>query len=102
MNMKNVVLAALLGLIPAVAQSQTAAQNCGPRDVVIMALAERYGEGRQGIGLGGNQQVVEIFANLDTGTWTITVTLPTGIMCLVASGQSYESLSEEPKQGDPA
>ncbi len=73
---------------------QTAAQNCGPRDRVLVALAERYGESRQSIGLGANNQVVEVFASLETGTWTITVTLPNGTTCLVASGQAYESLAE--------
>jgi hypothetical protein len=73
---------------------QTSAQNCGPRDRVVVALAERYGETRQSIGLGNNNQVVEVFASLETGTWTITVTLPDGMTCLVASGQAYESLAE--------
>ena len=46
------------------------------------------------IGLGANNQVVEVFASLETGTWTITVTLPDGTTCLVASGQAYESLTD--------
>jgi hypothetical protein len=69
-------------------------RNCGERDFVLERLADRYGESRQSIGLGADNQVVEVFASLETGTWTITVTSPAGTTCLVASGQSFETLSE--------
>ena len=69
-------------------------QNCGARDTVIDRLANQYGESRQSIGMAPQGRVVEVFASLETGTWTITVTLPNGTTCLVASGQSYEALDE--------
>lgn len=70
------------------------ARNCGPRASVVDRLAEGYGESRQSIGLGANNSVVEVFASDETGTWTITVTTPNGLTCLVASGQSFEALAE--------
>ena len=88
------------------AASQVSAQqsrNCAPRETVIERLADAYGESRQSIGLGANNAVVEVFASNDTGTWTITVTSPTGITCLVASGQSFETLAEAlPPKGNDA
>ena len=69
-------------------------QNCGNRDRVVERLATKYGESRQSIGMAPQGRVVEIFASLETGTWTITVTMPNGMTCLVASGQSYENLEE--------
>lgn len=69
-------------------------QNCGQRAAVIATLADRYGESRQSIGMATEGRVVEVFASLETGTWTITITLPNGMTCLVASGQSYENLDE--------
>lgn len=69
-------------------------QNCGSRSEVIDRLADRYGESRQSIGMAPQGRVVEVFASLETGTWTITVTLPNGLTCLVASGQSFENLHE--------
>jgi hypothetical protein len=88
-------LALGLGLALTAAQ-QAAAQsrNCAPRDAVLTRLAETYGESRQSIGLGQQGTVIETFASNDTGTWTITVTTPNGLTCLVASGQSYEKLAE--------
>jgi len=78
-------------------------RNCGPRDVVVNRLAEGYGETRQSIGLGANNAVVEVFASDDTGTWTITVTNPSGVTCLVASGQAFEELAEVlPAKGNDA
>lgn len=74
--------------------AEQGARNCGQREMVLQRLASRYGESRQSIGLGSNNQVVEVFASLETGTWTITVTTPAGQTCLVASGQSFETLSE--------
>jgi hypothetical protein len=83
--------------------AQTPAGNCGPRDHVVARLAESYGESRQSIGLGGENQVVEVFASLETGTWTITVTLPNGMTCLVASGQAFEAVAERlPAAGSDA
>ena len=71
--------------------------NCAERATVVARLAEGYGEARQSIGLAPNNAVVEVFANEETGTWTITVTMPNGTTCLVASGQAYEELDEDLK-----
>ena len=78
-------------------------RNCGPRDLVVNRLAEGYGETRQSMGLGANNSVIEVFASEDTGTWTITVTTPNGMTCLVASGQAFEELAEAlPAKGNDA
>jgi len=76
---------------PLVAQG---ARNCGPRDTVMIQLAERFGETRQAMGLGANNAVIEVFASRDSGTWTITATLPNGLTCMIASGQAFEPLAE--------
>ena len=76
------------------AQAQNA-RNCADRAQVGERLNDGYGEARQSIGLGANNAVVEVFASSETGTWTFTVTMPTGMTCLVASGRAYEELKEE-------
>jgi hypothetical protein len=93
--------------VMALAAQQVAAEpqtrNCAPRDTVIDRLATGYGETRQSIGLGSQGSVVEVFASDDTGSWTITVTLPNGLTCLIASGQSFETLAEAlPPKGNDA
>ena len=55
------------------------------------------------MGLAARGSVVEVFASDETGTWTITVTNPAGVTCLVASGQSFEALAEAlPPEGNDA
>lgn len=100
------LFAASLGLGALLAATGPAASqssgNCAMRNHVIERLASTYGETRQSIGLGANNQVMEVFASAETGTWTITVTNPNGLTCLVASGQAYEAVAEKTVAGDPA
>ncbi len=70
-------------------------RRCADRARVIERLGSVYGESRQSIGLAANNAVVEVFASIETGTWTITVTTPQGMTCLVASGQSFEATPED-------
>jgi hypothetical protein len=70
--------------------------RCADRARILAQLAETYGETRQSIGLAANNSVLETFASATTGTWTITVTSATGTTCLVASGQSFETVVGEP------
>lgn len=105
--MKDTFINMTLGLgLMVLAAQQVAAQqnrNCAPRNLVLERLSERYGESRQSIGLGAQGAVVETFASDDTGSWTITVTTPNGVTCLVASGQSFETLAEAlPPKGNDA
>ena len=78
------------------AAQQTQAQdaNCADHATVVERLGEHYGESRQSIGLGSDNSVVEVFASMDTGSWTITVTRPGGPTCLVAAGQAYQYVNE--------
>lgn len=101
-KMTGSVAALALLLAAGTAAAQTS-RRCAPRDVVVDRLAEGYGETRQSIGLGANNGVMELFASDETGTWTITVTLPSGMTCLIASGQAFEELAEGlPAEGSDA
>ena len=86
-----------------VTQNALAAPQCGQRPQVLETLAQKYGETRRSMGIAADQTVMELFASAETGTWTLTVTLPTGMTCLVAAGGNFESIAEElPARGDPA
>ncbi|MEM6311544.1 MAG: hypothetical protein AAF754_15995 [Pseudomonadota bacterium] len=106
--MKTLTKSLIAGIVlsvsaASVGQAQQSNRNCAPREAVVDRLADGYGESRQSMGLGANNQVVEIFASSETGTWTITVTMPNGLTCLVASGQAFEELAEAlPEAGDDA
>lgn len=88
-------LALALCTTPAYAQSQ----NCAERDVVAERLTSGYGEQQQSMGL-SQGTAVETWANTDTGSWSILVTRPDGVSCLVASGQNFVITGDAP-EGDP-
>lgn len=100
--MKKTILSAALIGATALMSMPAYAQVCGPRDTVLSRLADKFGETRRSLGLGANNGIVEIFASADTGSWTITVTMPDGRMCLVASGQSYEDTVDPLQASDDA
>ena len=90
--MKRILLTALMLVLPGLA---VAAPQCDSRDRVTALLAEEYGETRRAVGIAGEGAVMEFYAADATGTWSITVTLPDGLMCLMASGAGYEAVVEE-------
>ncbi len=93
--MRKTLFKMTMGLgIMALAAQQVQAQNCAPREDIIQRLAETYGETRRGIGIARQGAVMEVYASDSSGSWTITVTLPDGVTCLIASGQSYEDVTE--------
>ena len=95
------IRAALIAAMLATPAAAQTALTCFPREAVMVRLAEAFGETLQSIGLGNGGAVVETFANLQTGTWTITVTTTEGITCLIGSGQAFERVSEAlPPGGD--
>lgn len=103
LHLAALTAAAALFIVSTTQASAQAQPNCGPRDAVIKKLAEGYGETRQSVGIGSNNAMVEVFASDETGSWTILVTQPTGLTCLVASGQSFEQVAEAlPAMGNDA
>lgn len=95
----GVVVALTAWATSTTAEAQT--RNCAPREIVVKRLGSKYGEKRQSIGLNNSQTVMEVFASLETGTWTILVTSTDGITCLVASGQAFEAVAEVLPTVDP-
>ena len=74
---------------PAIAQ-----QVCGERDRFTNKLENTYAERPIAMGLTEKGAVLEVFAS-QRGSWTFLITLPSGLTCVVASGQSWETLATE-------
>ncbi|MEX0282538.1 MAG: hypothetical protein AB3N13_15250 [Arenibacterium sp.] len=83
---------AIASLVQTPSASAEANRNCGPRDNVMTHLSNNYGETRRSIGLDARGGLLEIFASDASGSWTVTLTSPAGVTCLIASGQSFETL----------
>ncbi len=91
--MKRLMIASLISAaVSAGIASPTLAQgaSCADRNLIVERLAKKYGETRQSAGLNQNNGMVEVFASDDTGTWTILVTMPNGMSCLMAAGKAWQ------------
>ncbi len=72
---------------PAAAQ-----QACGERASFMNKLKETFAERPIAMGLTDKGAVLEVFAS-QKGSWTFLITMPTGLTCVVASGQGWETLA---------
>lgn len=80
----------------AVVESETAQAEpqCNTRDSVIQQLADKYKESRVALGVTHNGGLIEILST-DTGkTWSIIITSPQGMSCLVAAGEGFKILDQ--------
>jgi hypothetical protein len=64
---------------------------CAERNNVVDTLGSQYKESPRAIGLVSKEAVLEIFVS-DSGTWTVVVTDPQGVSCVLAAGQSWEEI----------
>jgi hypothetical protein len=80
---------ALLVFSSMVAGAQNIPGSCGARADVVTHLDKKFGEQRNNMMLDARGNLVEMFSNHDTGSWTLTVTIPDGPTCVVNSGESF-------------
>lgn len=70
----------------------TLAQNiCGERSRFLDQLGQHYDERLAAVGLVSNGMLLELMTS-ETGSWTILITQPNGVSCVVATGESWEPL----------
>lgn len=90
MMVRAAFLTALLFAGPALAQADQA--NCGPRPKLLGYLSDKFSEQPVMLGLTSDGNVLEV-ATSANGSWTIVVTLPTGVSCAVAAGEKWSRLA---------
>lgn len=83
--------------VPALAEEE---KTCRERDQVLDMLSDKFDEDRVAIGLTEAGGLVEVLSAREGGTWTIIVTSPGGISCLVAAGTDWQSIKTRPPE-DP-
>ena len=77
--------------------------SCASRADVVDGLSKAYEELPRGLGLTGSGGVVEVLTSPSGDTWSIIVTWPDGRSCLVAAGESWQTLNtaSEPAADQP-
>jgi len=64
---------------------------CGQRQHLVSHLGRTYSEQPANVGVAATGNLIEVLTS-DGGTWTILVTDPKGVTCVVAAGESWESV----------
>lgn len=68
-------------------------RGCGTRESALKVLAQ-HGETRQSAAVAKTGQFIELFANLETGTWTFVITPRPGVSCFGWYGDNWRTSSE--------
>jgi hypothetical protein len=88
--------AVLAGASPAAAEAV-----CKDRATFLGYLGDSYAEAPVAAGLARNGNVVEVLSSRDSGTWTIIVTQPSGVSCIVATGEAWQAMPGDGRQPEP-
>ncbi|HYD99834.1 MAG TPA: hypothetical protein VEH84_10655 [Alphaproteobacteria bacterium] len=88
---KLAILAFSLGAVaaPSLASAQEMAPMCQKRTMIVDQLSGRFSEQPKAVGVTSNGGIVELLSSQDGSTWTLLVTMPDGISCLLAAGVDW-------------
>ena len=90
------VLAALA--LPAAAVA--APNTCSQRTDVIGQLSAKFKEAPVAVGVANNGGLLEVLSTNNGSTWTIILTMPNGLSCLVAAGEDWQPTERVPTQAE--
>jgi len=65
---------------------------CTDRTSALTHLSKKFSEEPVAIGLANNGGVVEVLTDTAGSTWSIIITMPDGLACIVAAGEHWEPL----------
>jgi len=65
---------------------------CTERSEVVNQLSSQYSEAPVAMGIANNGGVVKILSSQSDTSWTIILTMPNGVTCMIAAGENWESL----------
>ncbi len=99
-----ITCALLLGIATAVSITSANAQQapqppklaCAPHEVMTKHLSSKLTEAPTSLGLARDGKVVELFASEDGESWTMVVTAPEGMSCIVAAGKYWQPATVKP------
>lgn len=92
--MTRIILALLASVVAAPAFASQHTPTCDKRPAVMSQLENKYSEKPVAIGVANNGGIVEVLTTKEGNTWTIVITLPNGMTCLVAAGEDWESFPQ--------
>lgn len=97
---RAVATSSVVAILGAVAMSHPAAADqaptaCGPHPDVIKALGDRFHETQAATAMTSAGTLLEVLTANDGSTWTIIVSRPDGLSCVVAAGQNWQERANQ-------
>ena len=74
-------------------------QGCTTRRELVELLANEFGEHSHGYGVIENGSLMELFLSAGGATWTMVITRPSMVSCLIASGFYWQTVPLKKKTG---
>lgn len=91
----GIVLTAFL--VFGVAGAQAQPQTCGMRDEIVQRLNLQFDEQRVGFGVNKHGLLMELFKAEGAGSWSVLITRPDGVSCLVDAGDGWQFADDQAK-----
>ena len=88
------ILALSAGLAVVSTSAAVAQPQCDQRDSVLQVLQQKYKEMPVALGVTHNGGLVEVLTTGNGNTWSIIVTTPQGMSCLVAAGEGWKAMQQ--------
>jgi hypothetical protein len=88
------ILALSAGLAVVSTSAAVAQPQCDQRDSVLQVLQQKYKEQPVALGVTHNGGLVEVLTTGTGTTWSIIVTTPQGMSCLVAAGEGWKAMQQ--------
>jgi hypothetical protein len=98
---RSIVLLGGLAIASALFSPASAQQAvCGDRNEIVARLENGYQESTSGVGLSATGGLVELYTS-EKGTWTLMLTQPNGVSCLIAAGDNWEHVDSPKTASQP-
>ncbi len=72
---------------------------CGSREMVVSHLGDAYGEKPTVMALASSGGIIQVLVASD-GTWTMIITRPSGVTCIVEFGEGWQAVPMRPDERD--
>lgn len=93
-----------LALLAFSALPATAAEpaSCGSRNQVFAHLHQHYRESPVAMGMANNGGMIEVLRSAAGASFTIVITMPDGVTCMIAAGENWQDLPKALARGPGA
>ncbi len=100
--LRNLPAATIIASIAFASPASSQQQLCTERNAVVTQLSKQYSEAPVAMGLANNGGLIEILSSDKGQSWTIILTMPNGMTCMIAAGEGWEALPASVRKGPPA